>query len=80
MLTRWMNLAHNANFFVHICSTFSLKCEESLKNTEIVDFFVLIISCLWRVGTYRAFLPIVIVGLASPILVAMVTVLYIMKE
>ena len=77
MLTRWMNLAHNANFFVHICSTFSLKC----KNTEIVDFFVLIISCLWRVGTYRAFSPIVIVGMASPILVAMVTVLYnIMKE
>ena len=29
---------------------------------------------------FRAFSPLVIVGMASPILVAMVTVFYIMKE
>ena len=30
--------------------------------------------------TYRAFSPIVMVGVASPILIVMVTVFYIMKE
>ena len=41
---------------LRICSKFSLKCEESHTTTEIVDFVMLIISCLFligRVGTYR---------------------------
>ena len=39
-------------------------------------------ACYLVVGTnkYRAFSPLVIVGVASPLLVAMVTVFYTMKE
>ena len=39
-----------------IISKISFKCEESYKNTEIVDFLILIISCFFpkrRIGTYR---------------------------
>ena len=50
-----MNLACNAQKMRSICLKFSLKCVESHKNSEIVDFLMLIISCLfpYRVGTYR---------------------------
>ena len=38
-----------------ICSNFSLICMENHKNSEIADFLMLIISCLflYRVGTSR---------------------------
>ena len=47
MLKKWETCAY--------CSTFSLKCVESLKNSEEVNFLMLIIRCLfpYRVGTYR---------------------------
>ena len=49
-------------------------------NFKIMDFVSPKYFHKAKVNTNRAFSPLVIVGMASPILVAMVTVFYIMKE
>ena len=53
---KWMQIALNAKKHGILASKFSLKCEGSHKNIGIVDFLMLKIRCLFKigiVGTYR---------------------------